>query len=132
LNALEELRYQSHEGESLTWIELCTRGGRGHPIIFLSSSILKKIIRRALQPEQSFCPPAPTASLSLYSNSAPKRYNYPAYLLSVAQHPLSRLQQFSERGPEKLSLYEVHLASMLLTGVLSRPQNRSYYGPALQ
>jgi hypothetical protein len=85
---------------------------QGHPIIFLSSSILKKVIRRLLQPEKDYLSTASTASLPLQSNPAPKRYSYPAYLFSVAQHPLSRLQSFSERGPVKLSLYEVHLASM--------------------
>ena len=34
-----------------------------------------------------------------FANPAPKRYKYPAYFFSVAQHPLSRLQSFSERGP---------------------------------
>ena len=71
----------------------------GHPIVFLSSGNFVTRIHRA------FCQPfgktlvIEPASLPLCSNSAPKRYKYPAYVISVAQHPLSRLQQFSERGP---------------------------------
>ena len=68
-----------------------------------------------------------TASLPLQSNSAPKRYKYPAYVFSVAHHPLSRLQQFSERGPAYCPV-RGPLASTLLTGVLSRLQN----GPKLR
>jgi len=97
----------------------------GHPIIPQSSLNFETRIHRAfLAIVKSI---ERTASLSLDSNPAPNRYSYPAYFFSVAQHPLSRLQQFSERSPEDCPT-RGPLASTLLTGVLSRLQN----GPALR
>jgi len=58
---------------------------------FLVSSILKTLIRRALQPKNLFTNFHVRRVSHFYSNSAPKHYNYPAYLFSVAQHPVSRL-----------------------------------------
>ena len=92
----------------------------GHPIIFLSSFNFVTRVHRALSAFEKTI--SRTASLSLDSNPAPNRYRYPAYLFSVAHHPLSRLQKFSERGPEYCPP-RGPLASTLLIGVLSRPQN---------
>lgn len=99
---------------------ICQEPHEGHPIIFLSSFNFLTRIHRALSAFEKTI--SRTASLSLDSNPAPNRYRYPAYFFSVAHHPLSRLQKFSERGPEYCPP-RGPLASTLLTGVLSRPQN---------
>jgi len=51
--------------------------------------------------------------------------------MSVAQHPLSRLQQFSERGPEYCPVRGPNGLHVVDRGPLS-PANGSCYGPARQ